>query len=96
MILNVIQIILVLAIFFPTKWFAWKITEQWGLPEWLSYKPYVCKKCLSFWLLMAFYLTCGLVIHLYITMTVGGLLTALDAIAQTIDQRQRTIKIENI
>lgn len=91
MVMNIIEVLLVLIIFFPTKWFAWKITEVWGLPQWLDYQPYSCKKCLTFWLLTALFLSCGLLCHLWITMAVGGLITALDTIAVIVDQRKKTV-----
>ena len=93
MFIQILELVIVLAIFFPTKWLCWKITEQWGLPQWLEYQPWVCKKCLTFWSLMALYIACGLVLHLYITMAVGAILTILDTIAVIIDQKKKTIKI---
>lgn len=93
MFIQILELVIVLAIFFPTKWLCWKITEQWGLPQWLEYQPWVCKKCLTFWSLMALYIACGLVLHLYITMVVGAILTILDTIAVIIDQKKKTIKI---
>lgn len=94
MFIEIIQVILVILIFFPTKWITWKITEVWGLPQWLQYKPWECRKCLTFWSLAALYAFCGLVIHLWITMSVGAILTVLDTIAVIVDQRNKTIKIE--
>ena len=91
--LNIIEVLLVLVIFFPVKYLCFQITDKWGLPEWLRYKPWECYKCLSFWLLMALFLSCGLLFNLYITMAVGTLMTVLDAVAMTIDQRQKTIRI---
>lgn len=96
MFIKILQLILVLVVFFPTKWFAWKVTERWGLPTWLDYQPYSCKKCLTFWLLTVFYVTSGLLCHLWITMAVGAILTILDTIAVIVDQRNKTIKIEDI
>lgn len=93
MFIQILELVIVLAIFFPTKWLCWKITEVWGLPQWLEYQPWVCKKCLTFWSLMALYIACGLVLHLYITMVVGAILTILDTIAVIIDQKKKTIKI---
>ena len=93
MIVNLLEIVLVLVIFFPTKFLAWKVTDEWGLPMWLQYKPWECFKCLSFWTLTAFYLTCGLILHLWITMVVGLVLTVLDTIAFIINQKQKTIII---
>lgn len=91
--LNIMQVLLVLVIFFPIKWLCYKITEEWGLPTWLDYKPWVCKKCLTFWTLLSFYLSMGLLIGAYITMAVGILLTILDTIAVIVEQKNKTIKI---
>ena len=91
MIFNLLQIIITMTIFFTVKFLAWKITDEWGLPQWLQYKPWECYKCLSFWSLIAFYGVCGLILHLWITMAVGVVLTILDTIAIIINQKQKTI-----
>lgn len=93
MIGEILQLILVLAVFFPMKYLSWKITEVWGLPTWLDYMPWVCRKCLSFWSLMALFAACGLICHLWVTMAVGALLTVLDTIAVIVDQRKKTISV---
>ena len=89
----ILQVILVLALFIPVKWLTYNITEKWGLPEWLDYKPFSCYLCLTFWGLMAVYLTVGLVFKAYVTLGAGVLLTVLNAVAMYIDQRNRTIKV---
>lgn len=91
MIFNLLQIIITMAIFFTVKFLCWKITDEWGLPLWLQYKPWECYKCLSFWSLMALYGVYGLILHLWITMAVGVVLTILDTIAIIINQKQKTI-----
>lgn len=48
MFIQILQVILILAMFIVIRWFAWKVTEVWGLPEWLQYKPWNCKLCLTF------------------------------------------------
>lgn len=89
----ILQVILVLALFLPVKWLTYNITEKWGLPEWLDYKPFSCYLCLTFWSLMAVYLTVGLVFQAYVTLGAGLLLTVLNAVAMYIDQKNRTIKV---
>lgn len=89
----ILQVILVLALFIPVKWLTYNITEKWGLPEWLDYKPFSCYLCLTFWSLMAVYLTVGLVFKTYVTLGTGVLLTVLNAVAMYIDQKNRTIKV---
>ena len=93
MIFNLIQIIITMVVFFTVKFLVWKITDEWGLPMWLQYKPYICYLCLGFWSLLAIYLTSGLILHMWITMAVGVVLTILDAIAQVVNQKNNTIKI---
>ena len=95
MIHNVLQTILVLIIFIITKYLAWKVTEEDKVPEFLHYEPYICYKCLSFWTLMALFAACGLLFHLWVTMAVGAILTALDTIAVVIDQKNKTVKIDD-
>ena len=94
MIINILQLVLVLALFFPIKFICWKITEEWGLPMWLDYKPWNCRLCLTFWSLLACYISVGLLFSLWILMAVGGLLTVLNAIAMWIDQRKKTVKFD--
>lgn len=90
---TILQVILVLALFIPVKWLTYNITEKWGLPEWLDYKPFSCYLCLTFWSLMAVYLTVGLVFKAYVTLGAGLLLTVLNAVAMYVDQKNKTIKI---
>lgn len=93
MFIEMLQVILILALFIPIRWFAWKVTEVWGLPEWLQYKPWNCKLCLTFWSLLATYLSIGLIFSLPITLYGGIALAILNALAMYIDQRNKTIKI---
>lgn len=93
MIINTIQVILVLVIFIVVKYAAWRITEEDRVPQFLHYEPYICFKCLSFWSLMALFVACGLLYHLWITMAVGTILTTLDTIAYIVHEKNNTIKI---
>lgn len=90
---NIMQTVLVLVIFITIKYGAWKVTEEDRIPMFLHYMPYICYKCLSFWSLMALFVACGLLCHLWITMAVGGILTILDTIAYMIHEKNNTIKI---
>lgn len=94
MLLNLLQIILVGALFLPVKMLTYKITDEWGLPKWLDYKPFNCYLCLTFWTLLAVYLTIGLIFNLKITLFVGIIIAVLNAIAMYIDQKNKTIKID--
>jgi hypothetical protein len=88
-----LQFILIIAIFLPVRWFAWKFTEEWGVPDWLQYKPWVCNLCLTFWSLMGVYIALGLSFSCLYLMIGGCILAVLNAIAMYIDQRNKTIKI---
>lgn len=87
------QVILILLIFLPVRYLCWKITEVWGLPEWLDYKPWVCKLCLTFWCLLATYITIGFAFSLPVTGIGGVVLAILNALAMHMDQKNKTIKI---
>ena len=93
MFIQILQVIIILAMFIVIRWFAWKVTEVWGLPEWLQYKPWNCKLCFTFWYLLFSYLTVGLIFNLPITLYGGIALAILNALAMWIDQRNKTIKI---
>lgn len=93
MFIQILQVILILAMFILIRWFAWKVTEVWGLPEWLQYKPWNCKLCLTLWSLLFSYLTVGLIFHLPITLYGGIALAILNALAMWIDQKNKTIII---
>ena len=93
MFIEMLQVILIFALFIPIRYLAWKATEEWGLPEWLQYKPWNCKLCLTFWSLFATYLSIGLIFNLYITLIGGITLAIMNALAMWIDQKNKTIKI---
>lgn len=93
MFIEILQVILIFAMFILIRWFAWKVTEVWGLPEWLQYKPWNCKLCLTFWSLLATYLSIGLIFNLYITLIGGIALAIMNALAMWIDQKNKTVKI---
>lgn len=96
MIYNVFQTLLVIAIFIVVKYGAWKVTEEDRVPMFLHYMPYICYKCLSFWSLMALFVACGLLCHLWITMAVGTILTTLDTIAYIIHEKNNTISVKDL
>lgn len=88
------QLLAMLIIFIATKYMTYNITEVWGLPKWLQYKPFVCNTCLTFWSLVAIYTT--LLIIGYTWLGISGLIMAvLNAIAMYIDQKQKTESINN-
>ena len=91
--INVVgQLLAMLVIFLITKFFTYKLTEEWGLPKWLNYRPWNCSLCSCFWSLVAIYTT--LLILGYQWLGVSGLiLAALNALAMYINQKKNTIDV---
>lgn len=72
------------------------ITEIKGLPKWLDFKPFICRLCLSFWTMLAASLVIGLSFQLWWYMTTGIILAVFTAIAMYIDQKEKTVSIEDL
>ena len=87
------QISITFILFFIINYICWYITEQYGLPKWLQYKPWECRLCLTFWSLIAVYSTIWASFNCLIIGTVGIALAAMNALAMYIDQKNKTIKI---
>lgn len=87
------QLLAMLVIFLATKYATFQITEH-GLPKWLDYRPFNCALCACFWSLVAIYTT--LLIIGYTWLGISGLILAvLNAIAMYIDQRNKTVDVNN-
>ena len=95
MIIKILQIILIFTIFIIDRYLVDKWVNQKNYPVWLNYLPFNCSVCATFWSLLAIYLTVGLVFQWWWTMIGGMVLTVLNAIAMYIDQKNKTIKIED-
>ena len=93
--INVVgQLLAMLVIFLITKFFTYKLTEEWKLPKWLDYRPWNCSLCSCFWSLVAIYTT--LLIIGYQWLGISGLIMAvLNAIAMYINQKKNTIDVNN-
>lgn len=87
------DVITVFVIFFAVNYSAWYITEVKGLPQWLQYKPWICRLCLTFWSLIAIYCTIWASFNCLTIGTVGIALALMNALAMWIDQKNNTIKI---
>lgn len=88
------QLLAMLVIFLATKYFTFQLAEVWGLPKWLDYKPWNCALCSCFWSLVAIYTT--LLILGYTWLGISGLILAvLNAIAMYINQKRKTIDVNN-
>lgn len=90
------EITMMFVVFFITSYIAWYMTEVKTMPQWLNYKPWICRLCLTFWSLITIYTT-FLLSFQCLYMGIGGIILAiLNAIAMYIDQKSNTIKIEDI
>lgn len=88
------QLLAMLVIFLATKYFTFQLTEVWGLPKWLDYRPWNCSLCSCFWTLVAIYTT--LLILGYQWLGISGLiLAALNALAMYINQKRKTVDVNN-
>ena len=95
MIIKILQIILIFTIFIIDRYVVDEWVNQDNYPKWLDYRPWNCQQCCTFWSLLVIYLTVGLVFNLWWTMIGGMILSLLNAIAMKVDQKNKTIKIED-
>lgn len=89
------QFILVLAIFLVVSYAAWYMTEKDKVPEYLNYKPFSCRICATTWSLAAVYIALGISFKWWVLLIVGLIVTALNAIALVVNQKNKTINIED-
>ena len=94
MINTLLQLILVVTLFGLIKYLVYKWVNQPNYPEWLAYPPFNCLVCASFWTLLAVYAAIGIVFHFWWTMGAGILLAILNAIAMKVDEKNKTISVE--
>lgn len=64
-------------------------------PDWLNYKPFNCKICLTFWTLIVIYVTIGLTLNLNLFLWGGIIFAAANALAMKIDEKNKTISIDD-
>lgn len=93
MIIAFIQILCMLLVYFAVIPIVYYFTEVRQLPEWLRFPPFNCRKCLTFWTLIGISLVIGLSFELYWFMGTGIVLAILTAIAMTVEQKNKTIKL---
>lgn len=74
---------------------AYYATEVYVLPKWLRFPPFNCRKCLTFWSNLGVFISIGLSFGLYWFLGTGIVLAIFTAIAMTVEQRNKTIKISD-
>lgn len=89
----IFEFVLMLVIFFTVNYGVYWLTEVHGMPEWLQYKPWVCRLCLTFWTLIGIYTAIWLGLACLYTAIGGYMIASMNALAMWIDQRNKTIKI---
>ena len=92
----IFQFLFALMAYFVDVGVAYYLTEVKRLPTWLQFPPFHCRKCLTFWTLIGLGVVIGLSFQWYWAMGMIIILAILTAIAMTVDQRNKTIKIEDI
>jgi len=90
-----IQFIAVFIIFLVVSYFTWWFTEKDNVPEFLEYKPFQCRLCLTFWLLVGIYIAIGISFKLWVVLIAGLILAILNAGAMWVNQKNKTIKLED-
>lgn len=90
-----LQIFLGVVLYFMIKYLAYYVIEKKQMiPKFLNYKPFNCVKCCTFWTSIFVFSTIFF-LNLNATAIIGILLTTLDAIAQTINEKEKTISLKD-
>lgn len=90
MVYKALEILVSVVLFFSLKYIVYYITERIiPFPAWLDYRPYVCGKCLGFWLPLGVYLSIFYVTGNIMVPALGITLTVLDTIAKIIDEKNK-------
>lgn len=89
------EFVIAFIMYFVIVYGAYYVTEVKRLPEWLQFPPFECRKCLTFWSNFIAGLVVGLSFSLYITMITVMVMAILTAISMHIDQKRKTISINN-
>ena len=91
-----LQIIISLVVWLAVVYVAFYLTEVKPLPKWLQFPPFNCRICLTFWTNLATIMTIGLAFSLWYFLAAGLILTALTAISMKIDQKHKTVKVDDV
>lgn len=89
----IVQFIAIAITYLVVMWYTYMQVEVWGFPKFLQFKPFICRTCYTFWTLVVVY-TITLLIGMTYTAIGGYALAVLNAIAMKVDQRRRTITVE--
>lgn len=92
----ILQFLLILIIAIPVIYLAWWWTEGRDefKPSWLDYKPFSCRVCLTFWLLIVIYLAIGFAFALDFTCYGGMAFAFLNFLAMKMDEKNKTVSLD--
>ena len=95
MTLIILDIIIALLVFLATNYGAFLLFEKssWP-PKFLSYKPFSCQTCFTFWTQIGIAVALALV-EIPIAAVILAALAVLNAIARKIDEKEKTININD-
>lgn len=88
-----LEFLITLIIYFTIVPTVYYFTEVKGMPKWLQWKPFICRKCCTFWTLFGTYIAIGLSFDLCYLLSTGIIISILTAIAMHIDEKEKTIRI---
>lgn len=93
----ILEIFITFIVFFVVKLLVFYLTDVKGMPAFLNYMPYCCRRCLGFWSLLFIYINLFIVSEYtwWYTLVVGIVLTILDTIALIIDDNN-VISIKDV
>lgn len=93
--MTLIQFAIAFIVYFAIVIGAYYMTEVKQTPKWLQFPPFNCKKCLTFWSNLIIGIIIGISFNLYITMATISVMAVLTGIAMNVDQKRKTIKIDD-
>lgn len=90
----IVEMLVAFIVFIAINYGSWSLFEktQWP-PKFLDYQPFCCRKCLTFWLAIGVAVTAFL-LGFNIGAITLAILSVLNAVAMTIDQRRKTITLD--
>lgn len=93
--MTIIEIFLIPILFVLITAFTYWLTEYDNIPKWLHYKPFICNKCLTFWVFIGVGV-CFFLLNMIITGLAMIVLGILNAIAKHKDEKDNTVSISDL
>ena len=90
-----LQFVLMFLIYLISMPAIYYFTDVRRPPRWLDFKPFSCRKCLTFWTLLGISLVIGLSFDWIYFMFEGIILAVATTYALYLDQKNKTIKISD-